>query len=615
MTERKSRSCFLFRFIPAFILFSVSFFSPAQKFQWGRQSKDGYGVYVTSVGNDAIGNAYMSGNFGDSFGSFYGAGFGSYTLSTDNSGSAFYLVKYDPEGEVLWAKSSGQPSGVSLHAISSATDPSGITCVLSSSASGITLGSYVPLDSGAFLLVKYDSFGNVLWAKNSGQKRTGVYQKGLDAVSIATDISSNIYVTGHFDTTTTIGTNTLVPKESFGAQADFNNVFTAKYDPSGNVLWVKTGQGTAWGNDIAADISGNVVVTGQLNEALVTFDSYTVTNSRLNYNPYHGDIFIVKYDAYGNVLWAKGSDGGKYAPGMGGWLSSRSIAADVSGKVFITGNFTDSSLILGSDTVINNRIMNSSSATNGAFFIAKYDANGNVLWARGAGGDADAFGSNVITDQQKNVYVSGSWDYYFVPETLSFGTYTLTTPSDVIRNPMFIAKYDPDGNALCASALRSGGFISSNNPIAVGPLGSIYVAGSDFSLDNSNIPGDTLHIGSDTLYQDGGYFYAFIGRYQGCEKTDLTTTCNELNIPNVFSPNGDGKNDVFYFNTDCVKKLTFAVYNRWGQIVYETKETDTQWNGMIGQNEMDAGVYFYSLNATLKDGTDTEGKGNITLLR
>src|SRR4029077_7731002 len=95
---------------------------------------------------------------------------------------------------------------------------------------------------------------------------------------------------------------------NFGATTLYNSgsgdFFIAKYDSSGNVLWAKssTGIGDELGFKITTDISGNIYVTG-LYTSTVTFGNTTLMNSGAE------DIFIVKYDASGNMLWAKSAGG------------------------------------------------------------------------------------------------------------------------------------------------------------------------------------------------------------------------------------------------------------------------------------------------------------------
>jgi hypothetical protein len=104
---------------------------------------------------------------------------------------------------------------------------------------------------------------------------------------------------------------------------------------SPNWKWAKSAGGLAddFGNSITTDASGNVYVTGYFLSATITFGSYTLTNA----NTSSADFFIVKYDALGNVLWAKRA---------GGTLgdAGNSISTVTSGNVYVAGYFSSSTI-------------------------------------------------------------------------------------------------------------------------------------------------------------------------------------------------------------------------------------------------------------------------------
>ena len=85
---------------------------------------------------------------------------------------------------------------------------------------------------------------------------------------------------------------------------------------------------------------------------------------------------------------------------------------------------------------------------------------------------------------------------------------------------------------------------------------------------------------------------------------------------NIFSPNGDGINDVFSFGEYAMDKMNVEIYNRWGERVYSWDGENKSWdgNGVDGQ-PLSEGVYFYVLQATGQDGYYYEKKGSITLVR
>ena len=96
----------------------------------------------------------------------------------------------------------------------------------------------------------------------------------------------------------------------------------------------------------------------------------------------------------------------------------------------------------------------------------------------------------------------------------------------------------------------------------------------------------------------------------------MTIHVQGLDIPNVFTPNGDGTNDYFVVDNHGMETLNMLIFNRWGAKVYEWNTTQTAWDGtgLDGEDVAD-GVYFYLLTAVGEDGHPYEEKGNVILIR
>ena len=104
-----------------------------------------------------------------------------------------------------------------------------------------------------------------------------------------------------------------------------------------------------------------------------------------------------------------------------------SCSTDASGNIFVTGYFYSPSITFGTTTLTN------ASAGNNDMFIVKYDSNGNVLWAKSAGGTSNDMGKSCSTDANGNVFVTG----YFDSPSITFGSTTLTNAGG---DDMFIVK-------------------------------------------------------------------------------------------------------------------------------------------------------------------------------
>lgn len=93
--------------------------------------------------------------------------------------------------------------------------------------------------------------------------------------------------------------------------------------------------------------------------------------------------------------------------------------------------------------------------------------------------------------------------------------------------------------------------------------------------------------------------------------------CPSYELPNVFTPNGDGENDVFRpFPYYAVESIDLKVYNRWGKLVFETTKPDILWDGKIDGKPATDGVYFYVCDVnkiTLRGVVKETLKGNVTI--
>ena len=86
-------------------------------------------------------------------------------------------------------------------------------------------------------------------------------------------------------------------------------------------------------------------------------------------------------------------------------------------------------------------------------------------------------------------------------------------------------------------------------------------------------------------------------------------------VPNVFSPNADGKNDILYAYGNYIDKLDMRIFNQWGEQIITITDKSRGWDGTHRGKAQPVGVYVYVLQATLTDGRTVKMKGSITLLR
>ncbi|MEW6467881.1 MAG: gliding motility-associated C-terminal domain-containing protein [Bacteroidota bacterium] len=204
-----------------------------------------------------------------------------------------------------------------------------------------------------------------------------------------------------------------------------------------------------------------------------------------------------------------------------------------------------------------------------------------------------------------------------------------TTPTITV-NPSVITTYSVIvSNAGCSS---SSSVTISVNPSPVSNAGAdatiIYgssttLAGSGggtFSWSPSNnlscisCPNPVASPTTTTTY------YLTVTNSLGCSSTDTVTvfvdvTCGEVFVANVFSPNNDGANDVLYVQNNCIKFLTFVIYDRWGEKVFETDDPNQGWDGTFKGEKLNPGAFVYYVRARLVNEQEIIQKGNVLLIK
>ena len=100
-----------------------------------------------------------------------------------------------------------------------------------------------------------------------------------------------------------------------------------------------------------------------------------------------------------------------------------------------------------------------------------------------------------------------------------------------------------------------------------------------------------------------------------CITIHVDSDCGELFFPLAFSPNNDGKNDVWKIQGRCIKELEVKIFNRWGEKVFEAYSQDEVWDGTFRGKPLDTDVFVYIVTVTLHDGSIKKFKGDITLMR
>ncbi len=458
--------------------FFIAKYSPGGLVIWAKGTANGAGYGITT---DAVGNIYVTGFFVRSI------IFGSTTLTDSGVGDNF-VVKYDPNGNVIWAKFIGGRNGG--EEVNSITVDKGENVFIAGSFENdtITFGNFTisALGSGNLdiFVAKFNSNGNPVWIKSAGGDRP-------DNGNSITENNGYLFITGSFSSDSIAFGDTTFYNIAPGADVFYN----AKMDTTGNFIWVKPVSST-WGNadgiSITIDSTGNTFVTGTFTGVTTVFGTTTFTQSTSG----NTSIFIVKYDASGNVIWAKSSGSTSYTN------ESTGITIDTSSNVYITGNYRSPSISFDSDILINNSSMGYN------IFIAKYSSVGNVLWAKSAGGTGDEFSRGIAKGVKDNVYITG----VFQDNAAVFGNDTLISISN---DDIFVADLYDFNSAI--SSFTDATCFGSNNGKA---FTSVSEGNSPYTYLWNTSPTQTT---SSVTNLPAGSFTVTITEEYGCAQTHSVT--------------------------------------------------------------------------------------------
>jgi hypothetical protein len=282
---------------------------------------------------------------------------------------------------------------------------------------------------------------------------------GSSGESIAVDRDGNIYVTG---TTTSNNLPLADPMQPFFYGS--NEVFVAKFDPTGSTLLYSTYLGS-WGDDralgIAVDAAGNAYVTG-----FTTSPDFPLVNPMQNgYNggslANGGDAFVFKLNPGGSELI--------YSTFIGGAADDfgRSIAVDEEGNAYVAGS------TVSADFPVTHAIQAEHAGLRDAF-VLKLNATGSALiYSSFLGGSGTDEGNSIALDAGGNVYVTGT--------TTSVTNFPLVNALQRTyrggARDAFIAKINAEGSALEFCTLLGGTGDDTARSIAVDGAGAVYITG------------------------------------------------------------------------------------------------------------------------------------------
>ena len=335
------------------------------------------------------------------------------------------------------------------------------------------------------------------WVKSFGGTES---DKGI---SIGTDSSGNVYISGYYNTSADFDQITLTNNNASGTNKEN---FVAKLDSNGNVLWAIPGGNQSGGccDDRALGMhvtpGGDVFITGTfwssyylgVRGAPGTID---VPGSQRNA---HDNSLLAKIDTDGNPQWVIGF-GGDNTSGGCSWPiydaddHSYDVKVDSDGFIYVTGFFSGYDADFDGFTITNPEWGNDCQPMG---YIGKLDSNGTWLWVDKFDGIKDQRGSRdnrLAIDQFSNIYVVGGFQDRGPNQVANFGPFSLNSNGEW---DAFIFKMDKEGNWLWAEGIGSNKTDRANS-IAIDICDDIYITGE--YRNPMVFPGANASNGSDTL--------------------------------------------------------------------------------------------------------------------
>lgn len=480
-----------------FILwFSVPFYAMGQIAWWHAIGSPGSGENAEQhvVHN---GDIYVCGYFEQS------VVIGNATL-TSKGESDIFLYKANPNGAIVWAKSLGGSSydgDVGL-----GVDPDGNVYLAGGFIDKLHLDDSVILDAGNAnwnsFFSKFDQNGKLLWAKGilaesqySQVRVWGNISVNRNSFIVATQFSGSISVDG-----------LAVP----GSDSD-SYLLIAKFDLEGNLIWSKVPDGARDCRKIFLDEEGMCYLTGPF-VGTVQFDSYSLTG-----NSNYSDVYLTKLDQDGETLWLKG--GIKTGSRIdNNWSSSFTVDPD--GNVYLLGVFKGSvafdQVILQGNTDPEYSIVDT--------FLAKYDADGQVIFVVNYGNAYNAFGTDIV---------NSSFGLFILGSSAGSGQYFYSVvDTDNLQNsdPVYIEGYGLPGQ------------------LSVVDEKTFYISGYAWKVEDQMAKGDLdgVLIKVGVCVAPAGAVSPIAGGIVLCPGDEVTYSVDPVEnathfvwmIPPIFTPNG-----------------------------------------------------------------------------
>ncbi len=442
------------------------------------------------------------------------------------------------------------------------------------------------------------------------------------------DAAGNIYTTGHYSGTADFDPGPGERKLTAAADPD---IFVLKMNATGEFVWVAQATGSFFGSgySLKVDQSNNILVGGTF-EGTKDFDPGPDEMKRTSAG--QSEMFIQKLKQCPNAAATQTLN------------ITTCTSYTLNNKTYdATGTYTN--LVLnaaGCDSIIItlnltiSRIINNVTANicQGEFYMAGgipqtkpgiyYDTLKTAAGCDSVvvthltvrekpkpvlGADRNICeGQNIILDP-------GKFESYLWQDLSTTQQYTVTKPGTYLVTVSNAFNCKASARVIIRSiAKKPAGFLPQDQDLCSGNVLKINIPGYKTYVWNTGSTSRNIDI------RTAGNYHLTVTSFDNCVGTDTMAireiSCIPIAIPNAFSPNSDGRNELFKptINTE-IQDYQLRIYNRVGQLIFQTNDHTTGWDGRFKGQQQSSDNYIYQVSFRNMDGKRFEYKGNVLLIR
>ncbi len=430
---------------------------------------------ITSLSDDSV---VITGHIRTS--SIFGKGEPNQTVLTSAGHRDVFFARYNPDGTLAWAKRAGGSITDYGWGITALSDNSTVATGWFYSTPTIfgqgepNQTSLTPVGRGDVYIARFNPGGTLAWVTSAGGSDN---DGGFGIITLSDD---SIVVTGTFRESATFGQGE--PNQTVITSAGNTDAFVARYNPDGTLAWAKRGGGSSAdrGREVTVLSDDSTVVTGHYFGPAI-FGEGETNETVLPTTDADTDVFIARYNADGTLAWVKCGQG---SPGC--YVMGNGITALSDNSVVVTGEFTGSVTFGKGET--NYTVLFSAGGVD--IFIARFNMDGTLVWAKRTGGSSSDYGFEIKTLSDDS--------------TVLTGRYWMTDPG---QGDILISRYSINGTLVWTKS-AGGSYRDEGFGIEVLSDDSMVVAGY---FNESAIFG--LYESNETLLTSAGLDDIFIARF------------------------------------------------------------------------------------------------------